>query len=395
MIIYKEISVSILFTPAWIDKLEIKNRFVRSATYEGMGTSNWGPSDELRRLYEDLSNGGVGLVITGGAFVKRHKNFRLAGRAPTPFAMDDDNEIGAWKSVTKRVHECGAKIAMQITHPGGRDNPVLRGDTPISSSDIKDKRGDVVARTMSVEEIGHVVEDFAQACRRVMESGFDAVQLHGGHGFLISSFISPYLNNRTDQYGGSTENRARFITEIVERVRELLDENYPVMIKMNCDDFIPGGLDTDEAVRIAEIIVGSGISCIEVTGGLPESRYFLGSLESQLLKPSGKYGGEAYFRTSGFAIKEAVNVPVILVGGMRTLSVMEEILEEGAADFVSLSRPFIREPALVKRWASGDLAKAQCISCNQCLDNVFRNSLRCYAKGDEEERTENKGNSPF
>jgi 2,4-dienoyl-CoA reductase-like NADH-dependent reductase (Old Yellow Enzyme family) len=343
-----------------------------------MGTPDWGPSRELGVLYEELADGDVGLLITGAAFVRRHKNFHPSKRVPIPLAMDDDKNIKEWRRITDNVHEHGAKIAMQITHPGPRDNSVLRGGTPVAPSDVRDESGSLVARAMSVEEIRETVDDFVQACRRVKESGFDAVQMHGGHGFLISSFISPYMNKRADRYGGSIENRARFITEIVEQAREFVGTTYPVMIKMNCDDFVPGGLTADEAARMAQVIVEAGISCIEVTGGLPESKDLVRSLKSKPLR--NWMLGEACFRNLGLAIKEAVEVPVILVGGMRTPSIMEKIIEDGAADFISMSRPLIREPALISRWRSGDLSRARCISCGQCLDSVLLHPLRCYAE---------------
>ena len=198
-------------------------------------------------------------------------------------------------------------------------------------------------------------------------------------GFHLSSFQSAiHLRKQfdtiwNDDYGGSTENRARFITEILKRSREMVGPDYPVMIKMNCDDFIHGGLDKDEAVRAARVIVQAGIDCIEVTGGTSSD-----SPLNVAVMGINKEEKEAYFKSYAEALKKQLSVPLILVGGLRTPRVMEKIISEGVADFVSMSRPLIREPGLIKRWKDGDLEKAKCISCNMCALHVFKRPLRCY-----------------
>ena len=172
---------------------------------------------------------------------------------------------------------------------------------------------------------------------------------------MISNFISPYTNQRTDEYGGDTARRARFIVYIVLRARELVGDDYPIMIKMNCDDFVPGGLVREEAVRVASLIEEGGIDCIEVTGGMPESR------ERMPTKGINKQEKEAYLRAYAEALRPALSIPLILVGGMRSPRVIEKILSDGTADMVSMSRPFIREPQFLKRWKEGDLKKVTCV----------------------------------
>jgi 2,4-dienoyl-CoA reductase-like NADH-dependent reductase (Old Yellow Enzyme family) len=197
--------------------------------------------------------------------------------------------------------------------------------------------------------------------------------LHSCHGFLINNFISPYANVRNDKYGGSTENRARFIVEIIERARELVGPEFPILIKMNFDDFIDGGLQRAEAIRIAQKIVKAGIDCIEVTGGTHSNN-------PDRISAAGihKCEDEAYFREYAKALKQSVDVPVILVGGNRSYENMSKLVADGVSDFVSMSRPLIREPGLIKRWWDGDLEKARCISCNKCRENMALRSLRCY-----------------
>lgn len=369
--------VSILFEPARIKGVEVKNRFVRSATVEGMGTADGRPAGALRELYYALAEGEVGLIVTAAALVdgEAYKKRRYVEGRAYDIAMDEDRYVEDWREVVAGVHERGSKIAMQLVHMGRQENPKIRGSSPLAPSAVPLTNTDIVPREMTLTEIEETVERFAQSCRRVMEAGFDAVQLHGGHGYLISNFISPYANVRTDAYGGSTENRARFITHIVKRARELVGEDYPIMIKMNCDEFMDGGLTKDDAVDTAKIITKTGIDCIEVTGGTGAD-----SPLRMAVPGINKEEKEAYFASYARALKEHVSVPIILVGGLRTPSVMARALEEGVADLLSMSRPFIREPGLVKRWNRGDLERAKCISCNKCALYMFKQPLRCYVE---------------
>jgi 2,4-dienoyl-CoA reductase-like NADH-dependent reductase (Old Yellow Enzyme family) len=371
---------SILFKPVDIKSIQLKNRFVRSATMEGLATFDGRPTQKLKELYFKLAEGEVGLIVTGAALVEAYKNLPNIEGLPFPSAIEEDRHVEDWREMIDGVHERGSKIAMQITHPGRQDYPRLRGSTPIAPSAVPLENSDIVPREMTIDEIKEMVEKFAQACRRVKEAGFDAVQLHGGHGYLLNNFISPYANVRTDEYGGSTENRARFIVEIVKRARKLLGPEYPLMIKMNFDDFIDGGLDKDEAVRVAKIIVRGGIDCIEVSGGTQAE-----GGKHIAVKGINTERKEAYFRSYAKALKERVSVPVILVGGLRTPSVMEKLVEDGVTDLVSMCRPFIREPQLIKRWKDGDLTKAKCISCNKCLENRIKRPTRCYIEKPQEE----------
>jgi 2,4-dienoyl-CoA reductase-like NADH-dependent reductase (Old Yellow Enzyme family) len=369
---------NILFEPANIKNIRLRNRFVRSATMEGMASPDGLPTAALKRLYCLLADGEVGLIITSGAIIEPYKYFPEA--FSSPLAIDEDAKIEAWRDIIEAVHERGAKIAMQLTYLGRQDIPEWRGSTPVAPSAVPIEETGVTPREMKVREIKEIVEKFAHACRRVKEAGFDAVQLHGAHGNLINNFMSPFTNIRTDDYGGSTKNRARFTVEIVEKARDFIGQDFPLLIKMNFNDFTPGGLDVDEAVNIAEIIAQSGIDCIEVSGGtLSESK------SNIAVKGIVKREHEAYFRMYAKALKESVSIPVILVGGHRTPGVAANVLEDGAADFISMSRPLVREPGLIKRWKAGKLEKASCISCNQCFENWIFRPLRCYMDAHLEE----------
>jgi 2,4-dienoyl-CoA reductase-like NADH-dependent reductase (Old Yellow Enzyme family) len=365
-----------MFNPTRIKNVEIRNRIVRSATYEGLGNHKGEPTAKHRELYNKLAEGQVGLLITCAAVVERFKiEFPENADLPYPVFIDRDELAELWKPIVADVHARGAKIAMQIMHPGMRTSPlVLGGEPPIAPSAVEEKYLGTMPREMTVSEIKDMIERFAQAVRRGKQAGFDAVQLHGGHGYLISSFMSPYLNRRTDEYGGNTTRRARFIVDIVRRARELVGENYPIMVKMNCDEFVPGGFTTEESVRVARLIESAGIDCIEITAGIGETR------DQIYRKGITKVEKEAYLRPYAEALRKAVSTPLILVGGMRSPSVIEKILSDGVAEMVSLCRPFIREPQLARRWKEGDLSKAKCISCNQCAENTFVRPLRCYVE---------------
>jgi len=210
---------SILFEPSNIKGMRVKNRFVRSATVEGMATVDGGPTKRLEELYFNLADGEVGLIITSATFIEgdAYRKRAYVEHQVYPLMMDDDRNIEHWKELIDGVHKRGSKIAMQIVHTGRQEPPNLRGEAPIAPSAIPISNTGVVPRELTIEEMKEMIERFAQACRRAMEAGFDGVQLHGGHGYLISGFISPYSNVRTDEYGGSTENRARFLLEIVHR----------------------------------------------------------------------------------------------------------------------------------------------------------------------------------
>lgn len=362
-----------LFQPGSIKGVQLKNRFVRSATAEAMATFDGYPTQELEELYCTLAEGDVGFIITSGAYIEAWKNYPKTLGLASPLAIYDDCYIRAWQGIISAVHERGTKIAMQIGHLGRQDITELRGSAPIAPSAVPIKGNSVAPREMTLSDIEDITEKFAQACLRVKKAGFDAVQFHGAHGNLITNFMSPFTNLRTDEYGGSTENRARFLTEVIKRSRKTVGPEFPLMIKLSFSDFVDGGYDGDEAVAMAKMLEKAGIDCIEVSGGtLSESKYHIAVNGIQ------KEDQEAYFATYAKKLKKQVSVPVMLVGGHRTPEVMNRILEDGVADFISLSRPLIREPGLIKRWKNGDLQKAKCVSCNQCFENWIFRPLRCY-----------------
>ncbi|WP_342305462.1 NADH:flavin oxidoreductase [Methanolobus sp. ZRKC5] len=350
-----------LFEPIELGNMDVPNRFVRSATHEWMAEPDGTPTERLGELYEELARNDVGLIITGYAYVNpKGKSDRLQQ------GIYDDRFIEPYKKIVSRVHEHGSKIVVQIMH-GGRQT-MLSAKTPImlAPSAVTNKRNGVTPEEMTEEEVLETIEDFANAARRAKEAGFDGVQLHCAHGFLLSNFISPYTNRRKDRWGGSTEKRTQVILDIITRIHEMIGDDFPILVKLNATDGFPKGkknvLDAPECVEIAKILAANGVCAIEVSGGIVEAGQEM--FRTKVDRPE----DEAYYRNYSKMIKEAVDVPVIVVGGIRSKAVMEQMLAEEYADMVSLCRSLICEPDLVAKIRNGETEIAKCVSCNLCSD---------------------------
>lgn len=346
-----------LFEPFSFSGLTLKNRLVRSATFEKRADEDGFVTENLIELYEDLARGGVGLIITGNALV--HPSGRTVRQM---LCVHSDIYIQGLRRLTSAVHALGGLIAIQITHGGRQSFPILLGgNEPMAPSAVYDSSTKIMPRAMADSEIWMVIDAFGDASKRARIAGFDAVQIHGAHGYLVSEFLSPYTNRRDDYWGGDEERRFHFIEEIYKSIRKEAGEDYPLLIKMNADDLIERGLTVEEAARIARKLEDMGIDAVEVSGGMYESKH--GAAEPDILTSD----QEGYFREAGKAFKNVLRIPVILVGGIRSRAVIEDVLLKGHADLISLSRPLIREPDLPNKFAEGK-EKADCISCNGCLD---------------------------
>ena len=382
---------SLVFGPKEIGGMVIKNRLVRSATFEGMASEGGGVTGELVELYKTLAEGGVGLIITGYAYVQP------SGKAmPRQTGIDRDNLIPGLRKIAETVHEYGdgCKVAIQVVHCG-RQSFFL--ENTVAPSAVFEPLMNIMPREMTVEEVEETIEAFAEAARRAKEAGFDAVQLHAAHGYLLSEFLSPYTNRRTDEYGGNARKRVKIVEDIYKRTVEKAGKDFPILIKMNVDDFLEGGINLNESKKTAERLSKTGFAAIETSGCMwevttrseeelgwrpamiPESRINIRSKDK-----------EAYHLPYAREIKKVIDIPLILVGGIRSLDVIEKILAEGSADFVALSRPLIREPDLPNRWLKGiGGLTADCISCNGCVGSLMEGGVRCIQK----ERTEQKSAS--
>ena len=354
--------MSILFEPVKIGNFEIKNRFIRSATYYALSDIDGFISDKSIELKKTLAANEIGLIITGAAFV--HKNGQ---GGPDLNGIQTDAHIPLYQKMTRAVHELDGRIVMQIAHHGAlASTPFFSVEDYMAVSFIDYfntlKRK---PREMEEEDIENIIQAFGQAARRVEESGFDGVQIHGAHGYLISQFLSPIFNKRHDKWGGCLENRMRFLVEVIRSVKKNVSEDFPVMIKLGCRDYTKDddGLTIEEGVEIAATIEKEGICHLEVSSGYWDDTH--SKSNSGISKPE----QEAYYRKDCFQVRKATAITLSLVGGMRSLPVMEEVVKSNICDCISISRPLIREPDLIKRWKNGDTRPATCISCGKCLWN--------------------------
>jgi 2,4-dienoyl-CoA reductase-like NADH-dependent reductase (Old Yellow Enzyme family) len=355
-----------LFERTVLAGMTLENRFVRSATWTGLAGDDGSCTKALTDFYENLAKGGVGLAITGHAYV--HKNGQAG---PRQLGADDNRHVKGLGELAKTFQGNGGKIAVQLSHAG------CYAESGLSKHPVWAVSCPCGGGNAAVELDGKTIDDlvcaFGEAAGRVREAGFDAVQIHGAHGYLISQFLSPYYNKRTDDYGGSLENRLRFPLRVIDAVIRETGPDFPVLCKINARDHLPGGIDTVESFLIARRLVEAGISAVEISGGTRESGAFRSSRTGILDEKD-----EAYFRDAAGAFRSRLNIPLILVGGVRSLYVAERLVGEGIADYIALSRPLIREPGLVNRWKNGDRERALCVSDNLCLKEGLKGGgIRC------------------
>ena len=346
-----------LFETTTINGMTLANRFVRSATWEGMCDTDGRPTPKLASCYRDLAAGGVGLIITGYAFV-RPDGKQLPGK----MGIHTDDFSAEMRSLTGAVHNEGGKICMQLVHCGGQTTAKTAGRRPLAPSAVKVEQFPEEPEAMSKQDIDEIVAAFGDGARRAKEYGFDAVQLHAAHGYLINQFLSPLTNRRTDDYGGPVENRSRFLLEVYRRVRSEVGPDFPVFIKLNGSDNLEGGFDIGDAVHVARLLDKEKIDAIEVSGGTSAS-----GEKTPVRTGIDNRDREAYNLSLALEIKKAVQCPIMAVGGFRSLEVINKAVFENGIDYISMARPFIREPFLIRRWKEGDLSPARCISCNGCF----------------------------
>ena len=352
--------------------MTVKNRFVRSATTEGLADPQGFITDKLIDFTERLARGEVGLIIMGYACVSPEGK-----QLPKMTGIYLDEHVAALKKLCEKIRqtETGARLVFQLMHAGGQTTTEFTGLEVIGPSAVVNPSHNAVPREMSLADIRRVIADFGRAAARAREAGFDAVQMHGAHGYLINQFLSPLVNQRTDEYGGNTENRARFAIEVYKAVRSSVGDDYPVLIKLNSEDCVEGGLSLADALSCAAELERLGVDAIEVSGGVPYAGR-LGPSRMRINKPD----QEAYFLENARAFREKLKLPLITVGGIRSFERAEEALTQNIADYVALSRPLVREPGLIKRWKEGDRSRAACVSCARCFKEtaMSEEGLGCY-----------------
>lgn len=346
-----------IFDETRINGMTLANRLVRSATWEGMCDGDGRPTPKLAVYYAGLAKGGVGLIITGYAFI------RPDGRQlPGQMGIHDDGFASEMRALTRAVHGEGGKVCLQLVHCGGQSTSRAVGARPLAPSAVEVKQYPELPAELSPADIEALVRQFGEGAARAREFGFDAVQLHAAHGYLINQFLSPLTNRRSDPFGGSVENRSRFLLECYRNARRAVGKNFPVLVKLNGADNLEGGLAPDDALHAARMLDEEGVDAIEVSGGTPAS-----GEQGPVRQGIDRRETEAYNLPLAVRIRGAVRCPVMVVGGFRSFDMVEGVIRREEADYVAMSRPFIREPHLALRWAEGNEARARCISCNGCF----------------------------
>jgi 2,4-dienoyl-CoA reductase-like NADH-dependent reductase (Old Yellow Enzyme family) len=370
-----------MFEPSTLNGLALPNRFMRSATWEGLATPEGAVTSDLTSAMTTLAAGGVGLIISGHAYVDR-----VGQASPRQLGIYSDELVPGLKEMVSAVHGAGGRIVAQLAHAGCFAPAELSGLEPWAvSAEVDLVEGQ--HHTMTLEDIQITVKAFATAAERAVAAGFDGVQIHSAHGYLLNQFLSPLFNRRPDEYGGEVANRVRIHLQVLKAVRSAVGENYPVMMKFNCSDFVEGGLELEDALAAAATLEKAGIDAIELSGGL---------LRASMMGPSPSRAGinkpskEAYHQTEARAFRAKLNLPLVLVGGLRSFEVAENMVSEGIADYIAMSRPLIREPDLIARWQAGDRRPAECKSDNLCFSpGMVGDGVYCVTARKEKEKRGN------
>ena len=348
--------MDLLFSPGSIGTLHLPNRLVRSATAERMADAEGHPQPALKALYQELARGGVGLIISGHMYV------HPSGQAhPEMTGIYSDDLIPELAELADAVHQAGGKIAVQINHGGMQCSQATVAQT-IAPSVVEAPFLPRSPRAMTPEEIDLVIDAFAQAARRTQEAGFDGVQIHAAHGYLIGEFLSPFTNRRDDEWGGELEKRLHFLRRVCQAVREQVGADYPVFTKLGMMDAleVENGLTAAEGAQVVAALAEMGLDAVEISGGIGGG----GDLNTRQAIRTEQ--DEAYFRPLAQQARPRTHLPILLVGGFRSRRVMDDVLDAGDADFISLCRPLICEPELPNRLRLGLQDRASCISANRC-----------------------------
>ncbi len=395
--------MSTLFKGGNIGALQLKNRMIRSASHEGLADEQGRPSEAQFQFYRGFVEGGIGLVITGYAGIMQAGKSALYRMS----MIHSDDLIPAHRDLVDRIHGVGGKIVLQIAHCGRQTWSSETGEPLMAPSSIPCGFYREMPKEMTEKDILRVVEHFALAARRTREAGYDGVQIHGAHGYLLSTFLSRHSNKRTDRWGGSRENRFRIVDEVLKATRRMVGDDFPILIKLNTFERAPLGSKPESCLAFSEMVAATG-SCnaIELSCGTNEGGFIMAR---------GKFPTEAIFRylrpycnyprliralfkyvvapfvkakqpqfTEGYnldtaaRVKQAISLPIITVGGMRSKQFMENAISSGKTDFVSMARPLIMEPDLPNKFRTGISEIALCDNCNECVVAADTRPIECY-----------------
>jgi 2,4-dienoyl-CoA reductase-like NADH-dependent reductase (Old Yellow Enzyme family) len=383
------------FSPFTLGRLRLRNRIVKAATFEGM-CAGGAPSEALVAHHREVAAGGAGMTTVAYASVSPE------GRSYATQLRMRPEIVPGLRRLAGAVHGEGAAASLQLGHCGYFADRRVIGGRPLGASRKLNLYGLAWARPMTEEDLARVVGDFAAAARLAAESGFDAVELHFGHGYLVSQFLSPFTNRRRDRWGGSLENRMRLAVEVLRAVRAAVGDGYPVLAKVNLRDGFPGGLEIDEAVEVARRLEAEGATGLVLSGGFV-SRTPLYMLRGEVpLRPMmaaqdrwwARVGlflfgrllvqeypfEETFFLEEARRVRQAVRLPLVLLGGLRSREGMDRALREGF-ELLGMGRALLHDPALPRKLQRAEVAASGCVPCNECIAEMDRGGVRCTRPG--------------
>lgn len=381
-----------LFSPCQIGPLRLKNRVIRAAAFEGMCPDNR-PSPALLAYHQRVAEGGVGMTTVAYAAVTQ------SGLSFAHQLWLRPEVVGELRELTSAIKKAGAAASIQIGHCGNMAKRAVTGQRPIAPSSRINLYGPSWPRAMDRDDIAEVVKGFGEAVSLARDAGFDAVEVHAGHGYLISQFLSPHTNKRTDEYGGSLDHRLRFLREVMASVRKAARSDIAVLVKMNLRDGFPGGCELSDAAAVARSLEEEGADALVLSGGFVSRApmyilrgamptrllghwmedVLLGvgtSLFGQVLVPPVPYS-ETYFLEDACRIRDEVKIPLVYVGGVTSRKAIDKVLARGFVA-VAMARALIVDPAFVKRLAAEQGAAADCDHCNYCAARIYTRSMACH-----------------
>lgn len=347
-----------------INKTTFKNRLVVPAMVTSYCTEDGYPTEQFLAYHEEKAKGGWGLIIVEDYAIAPH----IGGFKRLP-GLWEDGQIEAHRELTRRVHEAGGKIAAQIYHAGRETSSDITGQQPVGPSAIREPSLPEIPRELTKEEIEDIVEQFGQCARRVKETGFDAVEIHGAHGYLLGAFISPLSNKRTDEYGGSLEQRAKFPLAVVKRVREAVGPDFPIIFRMSTTEYVDGGFSVQDAVMYSQLLEEAGVDVLHCSQGIYVTAH---TIQPPSVVPEG------FYQDNAAAVKAVVDIPVIAVGKFAEPIMAETVLKLGKADMISMGRGSLADPHLPNKLFAGETEDIiRCIGCVQgCIGDQLV-GVRC------------------
>ncbi|QIZ77613.1 NADH:flavin oxidoreductase [Ferrimonas lipolytica] len=360
-----------LFEPVKIGSLELKNRIIRSAQSQYRATADGNPTEDLKRVHRELAEGGVGLIITGLTYILKEDQYGHTGTG-----LYDDSQIEMYRELVKNTHDHGSKIAVQLAMVGPQSDYRTDHRSVYGVSEVPHPiYGTVANKVMTKQDIQYAIESFAAAAVRAQKANFDGIELHFAHNYLVSQFLFPYYNTRTDEYGGPIENRARFGFEIIEAVRKAVGPEFPILAKVHGRDYLgslAGGNTKEENLYFIKGLKERGITAVDISGG--NKVMGMGEFHPDIQDEQ----DQSYFAKDAKYISDNLDLPLIVTGGNRTPKLLEQQLAEiDQLQAFGFGRTLLSEPDLANKWAKDPTQRPRCLACNWCIANYGKQKSQC------------------